>query len=184
MSGTSADVGPADYARACVSCFVRGLHAPRLPQHPVYAQRAACFVSIKKQGELRGCIGTLEPAEADLAHEIARNAYAAAFQDPRFPPVAEGELEAITCSVDVLSGSECCEVTDLDPRCYGVIVSVGWRRGVLLPALDGVDDVRLQVDIALQKGGISPDEAFDVRRFTVKRYREGDDPRADGEGDD
>lgn len=177
------DCGPADYARACVICFVRGLHGPQRPEHAVYARRAACFVSVKKHGELRGCIGTLEPAQPDLAHEIPRNAYAAAFQDPRFPPIAEDELEAITCSVDVLSGSEPCTVADLDPLCYGVIVSAGWRRGVLLPALEGVDEAPLQVAIALQKGGISQDEPFDVQRFTVARYREGDRPRADDEVD-
>jgi len=167
-------LGPADYARACVDRFVRRRTGPPAPADPYYGTRAACFVSLKKQGALRGCIGTLEPAEADLAHEIARNAYSAAFHDPRFAPVGEEELDAVTCSVDVLSCSEPCQVADLEPRVYGVIVSAGGRRGVLLPDLTGVDDVATQLRIALQKAGIGRDERFFVERFTVTRFHEGD----------
>ena len=96
--------------------------------------------------------------------------------DPRFPPVTADECDALTCSVDVLSPSEACTVDDLDPARYGVIVQAGLRRGVLLPALEGVDTVEAQVGIALQKAGIAPGQAFDVRRFIVTRYREGDPP--------
>jgi uncharacterized protein len=175
--GSSAEaVGPADYARACVRRFVARHSASPPPEHPFYACRAACFVTLKKYGELRGCIGTLEPAEPDLGCEIARNARSAAFQDPRFPPVGEDELEVLVCSVDVLSPSEECDLADLDPAKYGVIVSRGPRRGVLLPDLGGVDTVGQQVGIALQKAGMRPDEPFRVQRFTVTRFREGDAP--------
>jgi AmmeMemoRadiSam system protein A len=176
-AGSSAVVaGPADYARVCVHRLVARHDAPPPPEHPFYARRAACFVTLKKYGELRGCIGTLEPAEADLGREIARNAHSAAFHDPRFPPVGEDELEVLVCSVDVLSPSEECDLADLDPAMYGVIVSWGPRRGVLLPDLGGVDTVGQQVGIALQKAGILPEEPFRVQRFTVTRFREGDAP--------
>ena len=165
-------MGPADYARACVESMVRGRPTPAPPGSEVFAPRAACFVSIKKLGELRGCIGTLAPAEPDLAQEIARNASSAAFHDPRFPPVSEDELAALTYSVDVLSPSEPATAAELDPAEYGVIVTAGFRRGVLLPDLPGVDTVARQVAIALQKAGISPDEEFAIERFTVTRYRE------------
>lgn len=165
--------GPADYARACVEAVVRHEAAPAAPAGEPYDRPAACFVSLKKHDDLRGCIGTLEPAESDLGHEIARNAYSAAFHDPRFSPVREDELAEITCSLDVLSASEPCTPADLDPRRYGVIVSLGMRRGVLLPDLPGVDDIALQLAIALQKAGISPQAPYEVRRFTVERYREG-----------
>lgn len=171
--------GPADYARACVRRLVARHGAPQPPEHPFYAHRAACFVTLKKYGELRGCIGTLEPAEPDLGREIARNARSAAFQDPRFPPVGEDELEVLVCSVDVLSASEECDLADLDPATYGVIVSCGPRRGVLLPDLGGVDSVGQQIGIALQKAGIRPEEPFRVQRFTVTRFREGDAPSSD-----
>ncbi len=168
--------GPADYALACVGAYVSGGRAPEPPADPFYEGRAACFVTLKKHGDLRGCIGTLEPAETSLGREIARNASSSAMRDPRFPPVTSDELEALTCSVDVLGPSEPCALGDLDPQVYGVIVEAGFRRGVLLPALAGVDTVEAQVDIARQKAGIAADQPFDVRRFQVMRYRQGDAP--------
>jgi AmmeMemoRadiSam system protein A len=166
--------GPADFARALVRVYVAGGQAPDPPADPFYERRAACFVTLKKCGQLRGCIGTLEPAEASLGWEIARNAHSSAMRDPRFPPVSADEVDALTCSVDVLGPSEPCSLADLDPLVWGVIVESGFRRGVLLPALEGVDTVEQQVGIALQKAGIAPDQGFDVRRFRVTRYREGD----------
>jgi MEMO1 family protein len=171
--------GPADFARACVVAHVTGHAVPAPPGHPLFARPAGCFVSLKEYGDLRGCIGTLEPAEASLGREIVRNAYSAAFHDPRFFRVRPEELERLTCSVDVLSPSEPCTLDDLDPRVYGVIVRSGVRRGVLLPDLEGIDDAGRQVAIALQKAWILPTEPFEVERFTVSRYREGDPPRDD-----
>ncbi len=171
MSGVP---GPADYARACIGCHVAGRPAPPAPDDPFYEHPAACFVTLKKRGELRGCIGTLEPQEGTLGAEIARNSRSSALQDPRFPPVRAEELEALTVSVDVLSPSEPCTVDDLDPSVYGVIVEAGFRRGVLLPALAGITSVAEQVGIALQKAGLDAGRPFDVSRFTVSRYREGD----------
>ncbi len=171
--------GPADYARACVAAHVTGRRVPEPPDHPLYGRPAACFVSLKEHGDLRGCIGTLEPAEASLGREIVRNAYSAALCDPRFFRVRPEELTLLTFSVDVLSPSEPCAQADLDPRAYGVIVRCGSRRGVLLPDLEGIDAVEQQVAIALQKAGILPTEPYDIERFTVARYREGDPPRAD-----
>jgi AmmeMemoRadiSam system protein A len=170
--------GPADYAFACVRRYIDGGRTPEPPEGAFYARPAACFVTLKKNGELRGCIGTLEPAEAWLGREIARNAHSSAMRDPRFPPVTSDEVEALTCSVDVLDPSEACTLADLDPQDYGVIVEAGFRRGVLLPALSGVDTVDLQVTIARQKAGIPDDQPFDVRRFRVTRYRQGDAPAA------
>jgi len=168
------DTGPASYARACIEAFLARRSPPDAPRQPPYDSPAACFVSLKRFGELRGCIGTLTPAETDLGREIARNAYGAAFNDPRFPPLAGDELAALTCSVDVLGEPEDCGLDDLHPARYGVIVAAGWRRGVLLPDLPGVDSVDRQVAIALQKAGIDPQGSFDVQRFTVRRYTEND----------
>ena len=138
---------------------------------PEMRRRAAAFVSIKKLGDLRGCIGTVEPAYVDLAHEIIQNAIAAATRDPRFEPVAEGELPHLTYSVDVLSPPEHIDGPEaLDPRRYGVIVQSGRRRGLLLPDLPGVESVEEQVAIARAKGGILPGEPADLYRFQVERY--------------
>jgi len=163
---------PASYARACVEAIVEGRSLPSAPDHAFFGHAAGCFVSIKEAGELRGCIGTLVPGESNLGDEIARNARSAALSDPRFPPVVPDELPSLTYSVDVLSDSEPCALDELDPTRFGVIVESGWRRGVLLPDLPGVDTVARQVAIALQKAAISPNEPFALKRFTVTRYRE------------
>jgi len=133
--------------------------------------RAGAFVSLKKDGRLRGCIGTIGPTESCLAREIVQNAVSAGTRDPRFPPVREDELAKLVYSVDVLGETEPVESQDeLDPRRYGVIVSCGGRRGLLLPNLEGVDTVQQQVDIARQKGGISAHEKYALERFEVVRH--------------
>lgn len=144
---------------------------PGLPPE-LLARRAGAFVSLKKRGELRGCIGTFLPTEPTLAEEIIKNAIHSATQDPRFPPVRPEELPEISISVDVLSPPEPATVDQLDPKRYGVIVEAGWRRGLLLPDLPGVDTVEEQLRIAKLKAGIAPDEPCRVLRFTVERHTE------------
>ena len=144
-------------------------------QLPELSSRAACFVTLKKGGELRGCIGTLFPQRDSLAAEIAANALSAAFQDPRFHPLTREELGAVSISVDILSAPEA--VTDhdeLDPKKYGVIVEKDGARGVLLPDLEGVDRVEQQISIAATKAGIKNLEGVSVQKFTVQRVREAD----------
>lgn len=134
---------------------------------------AACFVSIKKDGRLRGCIGTLSPTQPTLADEIAHNAVAAATRDPRFNPVEPGELAELVYDVDVLGAPEPVESREaLDPKRYGVVVSASrGRRGVLLPDLAGVDTVEEQLTIAASKGHIDLDrDAVTLERFTVVRH--------------
>ena len=159
-------------AREAVERYVRRRQtAEPVNVSPEMRLQAGAFVSIKKLGDLRGCIGTVEPAYVDLAHEIVQNAIAAATRDPRFEPVTESELPHLTYSVDVLSPPE--QVSgpeELDPRRYGVIVQSGRRRGLLLPDLPGVDSVDEQVAIARSKAGILPGEPVDLYRFQVERY--------------
>ncbi len=134
-------------------------------------QKAGVFVSLKKFGDLRGCIGTFMPTQENIAQEIIKNAISAAIDDPRFSPVTVSELEDLSISVDVLSAPE--EVKDtsqLDPKKYGVIVSSGYKKGLLLPDLEGVDTAEYQIDIAKRKAGIYPGEKVKLYRFEVKRY--------------
>ncbi|MDR3264428.1 MAG: AmmeMemoRadiSam system protein A [Synergistaceae bacterium] len=134
----------------------------------------ACFVSIKTlRGDLRGCIGTILPAHPTLDREIISNAVAASTRDPRFRPMSAPELDAVTFSVDVLSLPE--RVADrsaLNPAVWGVIVSKGGLRGVLLPDLEGVDTVEQQLGIAAQKAGIRDLNGIAIERFRVDRYKE------------
>jgi AmmeMemoRadiSam system protein A len=157
--------------------FVRSgeiLTPPRSAQ-TLLTTRAPCFVSLKTlSGELRGCIGTIEPSRDTLAEEIIANAISAAINDPRFDPVQPEELSNLRYSVDVLFPPEETPMEDLDPSTYGVIVEDkgGDRRGLLLPDIPGIDNAQQQVEIAARKAGIRPDEPVRLWRFKVERYRE------------
>jgi len=134
-------------------------------------QKAGVFVSLKKNGNLRGCIGTFMPTQGNIAQEIIKNAISAAVDDPRFSSVNVSELEDLSISVDVLSApEEVKDISQLNPRKYGVIVSSGYKKGLLLPDLEGVDTVEYQIDIAKRKAGIYPGEKVKLYRFEVQRY--------------
>jgi AmmeMemoRadiSam system protein B/AmmeMemoRadiSam system protein A len=160
-------------AKKTVETYVKEGKTPRLKKPiPEMSQRAGVFVSIHKFGELRGCIGTIEPQEDNVAEEIITNAISSATRDPRFPPVAPNELKDLTYSVDVLTSPEPVESKDqLDAQKYGVIVESGFERGLLLPDLAGVDSVDLQIEICRLKAGIAPDDPIKLYRFEVRRYK-------------
>ncbi|MDD3364542.1 MAG: AmmeMemoRadiSam system protein A, partial [Syntrophomonas sp.] len=168
----AAESPPVRWARMTLENYIKSGKKPDLPKemNSLLQDRAGAFVSIKKHGQLRGCIGTFLPVYKNLAEEIKNNALAAGLEDPRFPPVESGELKTLVYSVDILAEPEPCKQEDLDPKCYGVIVSSGGRRGLLLPDLEGVDTVEQQLQIALQKGGISTNEKYLIQRFEVKRF--------------
>ena len=135
-------------------------------------RKAGVFVSIHEDGRLRGCIGTILPVYRSVAEEIIHNAVSASARDPRFDPIRPDELDKLEINVDVLTAPEKIAGKDeLDVKRYGVIVSSGSKRGLLLPDLDGVDTVDEQVDIAMRKGGISPGEKITLERFEVIRHR-------------
>jgi AmmeMemoRadiSam system protein A len=138
---------------------------------PVLRRQAGVFVSLKKQGELRGCIGTIEPQSDNLAVEIVENAISAASKDPRFRPVEEEELAELRVSVDILSAPErVAGPGDLDVLRYGVIVRSGGKRGLLLPDIEGIASVEEQISVARKKGGTGELEPVELYRFTVERY--------------
>lgn len=133
--------------------------------------RAGAFVSIHEHGRLRGCIGTIGPTCENVAEEIIQNAISASTKDPRFNAITANELEFLEINVDVLGEPENISSMDgLDVKRYGVIVSSGRKRGLLLPDLDGVDSVEQQVAIAMQKGGITEDDEVHLQRFEVVRH--------------
>jgi len=136
------------------------------------SRRAGSFVSFRKGEDLRGCIGTISATQDSLFEEICNNTVSSASKDPRFPAIQAGELAGLTCSVDVLGDAEPVSgIEELDAQRYGVIVSKGWRRGLLLPALEGVDTPEEQISIALRKASISPSENYELERFEVVRYK-------------
>jgi AmmeMemoRadiSam system protein A len=138
---------------------------------PEMKDKAGVFVSIHENNELRGCIGTFEPAYRNVAQEIIHNAILASTEDPRFLPIREEELPLLDISVDVLTKPEPVKgVSELDAKKYGVIVGCGHRRGLLLPDLEGVNTPEEQINICRMKGGIGESEAVKLYRFEVKRY--------------
>lgn len=162
-------------ARQAVEHYVWGwgLLPPPPESPPLLNEPGAAFVTLRLGQALRGCIGTLGPTKRTLAHEIITNAVAAASSDPRFPPVGVKELSALLYEVDILGALEPIPNEDhLDPEQFGVVVQAGQRRGVLLPAIEGVTSPRQQVTIARTKAAIRPDQAVNLYRFTVTRFRE------------
>lgn len=148
----------------------RVIKPPSNPPDELCGQ-AGCFVSLKKFGQLRGCIGTIEPTQVSIASEIIHNGINAATRDPRFEPVKADELEHLICSVDVLTAPETVrDVRELDPIKYGVIVESGYKRGLLLPNLEGVNSVEYQLEIAKRKACILPNEQCRMYKFEVKRF--------------
>ena len=162
-------------ARLSLETFVKtGMRLECLPDGlpaEMTGQTAGAFVSLHTHGQLRGCIGTTGPTTESVAWEIVQNAVSACSRDPRFPPVTVAELDSLEYSVDVLGQPEpISSPAELDVKKYGVIVSCGGRRGLLLPDLEGVDTVEQQIDIARQKGGISSREKYTLGRFEVVRH--------------
>jgi AmmeMemoRadiSam system protein A len=173
--GDNSDSDIVQLARQAVEAHVlEGRHTELpTPLPPALASKAGVFVCIKKGGNLRGCIGTFEPTYENIAEEIVHNAVSSATQDPRFPRVSPDELANLSYSVDILTSPEQVNgPAELDPQRYGVIVESGYRRGLLLPDLEGVDTAEEQIEIARQKAGIGSGEALKLYRFEVKRYGE------------
>ena len=169
-------------ARLSVETFVRTGQPAALPADvpsELMNRRAGIFVSLHEHGELRGCIGTISATCENIAQEILQNGISACSHDPRFDPVQPDELDYLEYSVDVLGDAEPIDSpAELDPARYGVIVTKGWKRGLLLPNLEGVDTVEYQLAIAKQKAGIRPsDPNVQLERFEAVRHTRGGEPR-------
>lgn len=134
--------------------------------------KRGCFVSLHMDGSIRGCIGTIGATESNVLYEISKNAVASCSKDNRFNPVDLEELDRLEIKVDVLSELRPIEsLKDLNPRTLGVVVRKGYKQGVLLPDLDGINTVEQQIEIASQKGGFTVDEIEEIFAFSVDRYK-------------
>jgi len=162
-----------ELAKETVESYIREGKTPKPKElTPEMRERAGVFVSLHKHGQLRGCIGTFEPIQNNVAEEIIANAISSSTRDPRFPPVAPSELDDLEYSVDILTRPEpVTDINQLDPREYGVIVECGWKKGLLLPDLEGVDSVEEQIAICRLKAGISAGEPIKLYRFQVRRFK-------------
>ena len=161
-------------ARKTIEAYVRTGKKIKVPDglpQEMYERQAGAFVSIKENGNLRGCIGTIQAVQESIAEEIINNAISASSRDPRFFPIEAWELDKLTITVDVLGETERIDSPNqLDVQRYGVIVTKGYKRGLLLPNLEGVDTVGEQIAIAKNKAGISAQEEVELERFEVVRH--------------
>lgn len=170
------DILPQGLARLAIETFLRegAVIEPPVDRHGVLATRAGVFVTLRSSdGQLRGCIGTVEPAHSNVAEEIIQNAISSATRDPRFLPVSTTELPRLRYSVDVLSTPEPARgPDDLDPSVFGVSIETldGSRRGLLLPCIEGLDSVEEQWLAVHSKAGIRPGTPVRVERFSVTRF--------------
>ena len=162
-------------ARQSLESFVvshKKMRVPKELSEDILNNQAGVFVSIYKEGQLRGCIGTIIPTKDSLASEIIANAISAGIEDPRFSPIEEKELKDLEYHVDVLGKTQPVQtINQLDPHKYGVIVKSGRKRGLLLPDLDGIDTIEEQISIARKKAGISDYETITMERFEVIRHQ-------------
>jgi AmmeMemoRadiSam system protein A len=159
-------------AKETVESYIRKGKVPK-PRKltPEMKERAGVFVSLHKHGQLRGCIGTFEPKEKNVAEEIIANAINSSTGDPRFSPVTASELDDLEYSVDILTKPEpVTDISQLDHKEYGIIVESDWKKGLLLPDLEGVDSVEEQIAICRLKAGISAGEPIQLYRFQVRRF--------------
>lgn len=161
-------------ARKTIEEYIRKgqkIEVPKELPEEMYSGKAGVFVSIKEDGKLRGCIGTIQAVQASIAEEIIENAISASTRDSRFSPIEPDELDRLVISVDVLGGMEAIDSPEeLDVKKYGVVVTKGYKRGLLLPNLEGVDTVEEQIGIAKRKAGIGEDEKVRLERFEVVRH--------------
>lgn len=161
-------------ARASLTHYLRTgtyMEVPDGLPYELTSLKRGVFVTLNKEGRLRGCIGTIFPVTDNVAQEIIRNAVSAGIHDTRFDPAREDELEDLDFSVDVLTEPQPATVSELDPKKYGIIVRSGSKTGLLLPDLEGVDTVDYQLSIALDKGNISPSQPYTIQKFQVIRHR-------------
>lgn len=162
-------------ARFSLEYYLKNESIMKLPQNisqELLDNKNGVFVSIEKDGNLRGCIGTIRPTTENVAKEIIENAIKAGTEDSRFLPVDEDELDELVYSVDILMKPEpVTSLEELNPQKYGVIVSLDRRIGLLLPNLEGVDTSEKQISIALRKAGIGAEEEYNIQRFKVIRHR-------------
>jgi AmmeMemoRadiSam system protein A len=163
-----------ELAKKSIEAYIREgkiIEPPEFPT-PEMNEKAGVFVCIKKDNQLRGCIGTFSPSYACVAIETIKNAISAAIKDPRFHPVREDELEDLQYCVDVLAPPEKVNnPQELDPKKYGIILVCGDRKGLLLPDIEGVDTIDEQIKITRLKACILPEEKPEIYRFEVKRYK-------------
>lgn len=162
--------------------------SPEFPEE-FLNRHSGTFVTIMKNGVLRGCIGTYLPTKRNVAEETIQNAITAATEDYRFGRIQEEELPQLSYAVYILNPPKLVkDISELNPKEYGVIIKTvpislsenvvfdgcfTPKSGLLLPNLEGIDKAEKQILIACQKAGIDLErEKVLVYKFTVEKYED------------
>ena len=166
-------------ARLAIEQFIQGdsLNVPALDDQ--LNQTRGVFVTLwESPKKLRGCMGRTQGITPTLTQEVAECAILAATRDPRFAPLSQpDELIELRIELSLLMPLEKIhDRSELNPHHYGVVVTAGNRRGLLLPEVDGIDTVEEQISVACQKGKIDPHEPFELSRFEVLKISEPAEP--------
>lgn len=159
-----------------------GLDVSTVTAHPELARPGATFVTLMQNGQLRGCIGSLE-AHRPLAADVTENAIAAAFRDPRFPPLTYDELAYTRIEVSLLEPSEPMDFADetdaisrLCPGVDGLILTHGIRRATFLPQVwESLPDPKRFLAQLKLKAGLPADfwdEKITLARYGVQKWKE------------
>jgi MEMO1 family protein len=172
VGGTAADAGLDVQAlgRRAIDTYLRTrrLIEPAQPIPLDLQAPSAVFVTLHKDGELRGCVGSVHPTEATAAHELIRYAVASAVRDPRFDPVRLDEVGALTIKVQLLDPAEPTDISGLNPQTHGIIVRAGNRQALLLPGIEGIDTPEQQLRAACDKAGINRNAPLELERFRTR----------------
>jgi MEMO1 family protein len=172
VAGTAATAGLDVQAlgRRAIETYLRTrrLIEPPQPIPAALTAPSAVFVSLYKDGELRGCVGSVHPTEATAAHELIRYAVASAVRDPRFDPVRLDEVGALTIKVQLLDAAEPTDISGLNPRTHGIIVRAGDRQALLLPGIEGIDTPEQQLRAVCDKAGINRNAPLELERFRTR----------------
>jgi AmmeMemoRadiSam system protein A len=171
FTGSSAGLDLQELGRRAIDTYLRTRQMIDPPSSlpPELRQPSAVFVSLRKRGELRGCVGSIRPTESSAAHEFIRYAIASAVRDPRFEPVRPDEVDDLSVKLQLLDPAEpVTDVTTLDPRTYGIIVRSQGRQALLLPGIEGIETAEQQIAAACEKAGISRFAPMEVERFSTR----------------
>ena len=162
-----------DLGRRAIETYLRS-HQLIEPPEPIpmeWQAPSAAFVTLRKNGAMRGCVGSTRPTEATAAHELIRYAIASAVRDPRFHPVRLDEVPLLTIRVQLLDPAEpITDITRIDPKTHGIIVRSGDRQALLLPGIGEIVTPEQQLRAACQKAGIDRHAALQVERFRTRTF--------------
>ena len=166
----------ADLARKAVETYITtkemiNVHEMSLKEER--AQKSGVFVTINSKNNLRGCVGTIRAYHENIIEETIQNSISAAVRDKRFAPISKEEFQSLSYAVNIIDEPEVVtDMEEMDPLKYGLIVSNGYRQGILLPNIEGIRTIEEQLGNAMIKADIIQGEPVWLYKFSTKEITE------------